>query len=86
MNILKLIRMKKKQSASVAKERLSIIISHERAKQSQPDFLPDLRRELIGVIAKYVELDEEQINIQMKRQDNYSTIEMNIVLPEMETA
>lgn len=83
MNIMDLIRTKRKKSASTAKERLSIIISHERAKHGHGDFLPKLRQEIIQVIGKYVELDEDQINIQMKREDNHSTIEMNIVVPEL---
>lgn len=74
----------KKKTASVAKERLQIIISHERTNNTAPDFLPQLRKELIAVIAKYIPLQEDQINIQMRRQDNHSTIEMNFVLPNLE--
>lgn len=74
----------KKKTASLAKERLQIIISHERANNTAPDFLPQLKKELIAVIGKYIPIQEEQINIQMKRQDNHSTIEMNFVMPEVE--
>lgn len=74
----------KKKTACLAKERLQIIISHERANNTAPDFLPQLKKELIAVIGKYVSIQEDQINIQMKRQDNHSTIEMNFVMPEAE--
>jgi len=83
MNIMSLIRSKRAKSASTAKERLSIIISHERTKRNDGDFLPKLKQEIIQVIGKYVELDEEQINIEMHREENHSTIEMNIVVPEL---
>ena len=71
----------KRKSANLAKERLQIIISHERSNNTTPDFLPQLRKELIAVISKYIPLQEDQINIQMHRQDNHSTIEMNFVVP-----
>jgi len=74
----------KKKTACVAKERLQIIISHERTNNTAPDFLPQLRKELIAVIGKYVPLEQDQINIQMRRQDNHSTIEMNFVVPNLE--
>lgn len=74
----------KKKTANLAKERLQIIISHERTNNTAPDFLPRLKKELIAVIGKYVALQEDQINIQMRRQDNHSTIEMNFVMPEAE--
>ena len=74
----------KKKTACVAKERLQIIISHERTNNTAPDFLPKMRKELIAVIAKYIPLQEDQINIQMHRQDNHSTIEMNFVIPNKE--
>lgn len=80
MSILKFL-LPKKKSASLAKERLQIIISHERSNDKTPDFLPQLRKELVAVIAKYMPLQEDQVNIQMHRQDNHSTIEMNFVVP-----
>ncbi len=83
MSILKFL-LPGKKSASLAKERLQIIISHERSNNAAPDFLPKLKKELIAVIAKYVPLQEDQINIQMHRQDNHSTIEMNFVMQEAE--
>lgn len=80
MRILNFIRPKKK-SASIAKERLQIIINHERINNNSQDFLPQLRKELIGVLGKYVQLDEDQINIQMTKGDKQSMIEMNVVVP-----
>ena len=77
----------KKKSAKIAKERLQIIISHERNTSDQnEDFLPQLRKELVAVISKYVDLSEEQINIEMKKDGAHSTIEMNVVVPNQEKA
>lgn len=85
-NLLNLIFPKKK-SAQIAKERLQIIISHQRPDaQTQEDFLPKLRQELIAVISRYVHLDEDQIKIEMHRQDNQSMIEMNVVMPDLSKA
>jgi cell division topological specificity factor len=83
MNIFNFL-LPKKKTACLAKERLQIIISHERTNNTAPDFLPKMRKELIAVIAKYIPLQEDQINIQMHRQDNHSTIEMNFVIPNEE--
>lgn len=78
--------MPKKKSAKMAKERLQIIISHERKAGSNysTDFVPQLRKELVAVISKYIELTEEQINIEVKKDGTHSTIEMNVVIPNLE--
>lgn len=73
----------KKKSASVARERLQIILAHERAgSRGGPDYLPDLQRELIAVISKYVAVGQEDIKVSLERQDDYDVLEVNIVLPE----
>jgi cell division topological specificity factor len=79
-HILSYIRPKRK-SAQMAKERLQIIINHERGHQEDDDFLPQLRKELLAVISKYVKLSEDQINIQVRKDGHQSTIEMNVVVP-----
>ena len=73
----------KKKSASVARERLQIILAHERAgSRGGPDYLPDLQRELIAVISKYVAVGQDDIKVSLERQDDYDVLEVNIVLPE----
>ena len=72
----------KQKTASVAKERLSLIIAHERGTNRAPDFLPELQRELIAVISKYVNVGPDDIKVQLEKQDNYEVLEVNIVLPE----
>ena len=72
----------KQKTASVAKERLSLIIAHERGTNRAPDFLPELQRELIAVISKYVNVGPDDINVQLEKQDNCEILEVNITLPE----
>ena len=74
---------KQSPSASVAKERLQIIISHERAQRNTPDYLPKLQEEILAVIAKYVPIDREQVVVSLDRAgDNSAVLELNITMPE----
>ena len=71
------------KTAQMAKERLQLIIAHERdGGGSSANFLPDLQRELIEVISKYVAVNPDDIKVQLEKQDNYEVLEVNIVLPE----
>lgn len=71
-----------RKSAKVARQRLQIVLSHERNDQNaDTDFLPKLRNELLAVIGKYVKVDEQQINVQLQRTENCSVLELNITLP-----
>jgi cell division topological specificity factor len=82
MSWLKLIFGEKKATASVAKERLQLIIARERAGLSGPDFLPALQKDLIEVISRYVDVNPDDIKVALEKQGNYEVIEVNIVLPE----
>ena len=73
----------KKQSASVAKERLQLILAHERnGRSSSPTYLPDLQRELVAVISKYVSINPDDIKVNLERQDDLEVLEVKIELPE----
>ena len=83
MSLLKLLSGQNQKSASVAKERLQLIIAHERnGLSNKPDFLPALQRELVAVVAKYVSVDLDDIKISLEKQGNYEVLEVNIFLPE----
>jgi len=77
MSFLSFLLGEKKKTASVAKERLQIILAHERSGRNaaEPDYLPDLQRELVAVISKY-------IKVNLERQDNLEVLEVKIELPE----
>jgi len=77
---------RKNASASVAKERLQVIVAHERGRRSQPDYLPALQREILEVIKKYVEIEIDDIDVQLESQDSCSVLELNVTLPEKEKA
>jgi len=68
----------------VAKERLQIILAHERSGRSaaSPDYLPDLQRELVAVISKYVSINADDIKVHLERQDNLEVLEVKIELPD----
>jgi cell division topological specificity factor len=74
----------KKKTASVAKERLQMILMHERSGRNaaEPDYLPDLQRELIAVISKYIKINPSDIKVNLERQDNLEVLELKIELPE----
>ncbi|MEI7608939.1 MAG: cell division topological specificity factor MinE [Rhodospirillaceae bacterium] len=68
-------------SAHQAKERLQIVMAHERAGRDAPDFLPLLQKELLEVIAKYVDVDQNRVEVKLDRNNEFSTLEVNIELP-----
>ncbi len=70
-----------RKSAKVAKERLQIIIAHERVTRDKPDYLSEMQRDLIDVIAKYVNINKENVKIELERQDGCSILELNVTLP-----
>jgi cell division topological specificity factor len=72
----------KKKTASVAKDRLQIILAHERAGRTGADYLPALQRELVAVISKYVAIKAEDIKVNLQRQDNLEVLEVKIELPD----
>jgi cell division topological specificity factor len=84
MSFLSFLLGEKKQTASVAKERLQIILAHERSGRSaaEPDYLPALQRELVAVICKYVNINPNDIKVQLERQDNLDVLEVKIELPD----
>ena len=83
MSLLSLLFGNKPKSATVAKERLQLIIAHERGGVSgKKNFLPEMQKELIAVISKYVPVDPDDIKVSLERQGNYEVLEVNIVLPE----
>ena len=85
MSLLSMLFGNKPKTASVAKERLQLIIAHERnGLSSKQDFLPDLQKELIAVISKYVSVNPNDIKVSLEKQGNYEVLEVNIVLPEAE--
>jgi cell division topological specificity factor len=83
MSLLSFLLGEKKKTASVAKERLQIILAHERGGRARrPDYLPALQRELLAVISKYVSIKLDDIKVNVERQDNLEVLDIKIELPE----
>ncbi len=73
---------KKSTTASIAKERLQVIVAHERGKRNQPDYLPALQKDIMDVIKKYVDIDLEAIDVQLETNGNCAVLELNVTLPD----
>jgi len=84
MSFLSFFLGEKKKTASVAKERLQIILAHERSGRNaaEPDYLPALQKELVAVIGKYIKINPDDIKVQLERQDDLEVLEVKIELPE----
>jgi len=67
-----------RHSAAIAKERLKIVLAHERAGSHAPDFLPRLQRDLIDVVGRYVEIREDMIRVNLGKSGETSLLEINI--------
>ncbi len=73
---------KRNATASVAKERLQIIISHERSQRNTPDYLPKLQEEILAVLAKYVPINKQRVSVNVERIGNGSILELNVTMPD----
>jgi cell division topological specificity factor len=81
MNMFNLFR--RRATAPVARERLQILLAHERATHGQPDLLSILREEILDAIAKHVTVDQDSVVIRMDRGATVSTLEIDVELPNM---
>ena len=85
MSFLNLFRTPPK-SASLAKDRLSVIVSRERAStRGGPDYLPQLQQELLAVLARYEKIDLHHVSVSLDRTEGREVLELNIVLPNAAT-
>lgn len=86
MSIFEFLFGKKEKSATLAKDRLQIIIAQKRVKSDIPDYLPMLQQELLQVLAKYVKISEKDVKINHETKDGVDMLELNIILPERESS
>lgn len=71
-----------KGTAIVAKERLQILVAHDRAERNRPTYLLNMQRDILDVIRKYVAVDMDAVSVNYEQDDDRETLEVNIVLPE----
>ena len=84
MNLLELFR--RRGSAPVARERLQVLLSHERSMSGQSDLVATLREEIIAVIAKHVSVEREKVQIKLDRGPTMSMLEIDIEVPALAAA
>lgn len=75
---------KTESSASVAKERLQIVLAHQRAGgtgRGGPDFLPLLQKELLQVISKYIPVRDDMVHVTLGKAAGASVLEINVEMP-----
>jgi cell division topological specificity factor len=82
MGILDFLKRKPEATATVARERLRIIVAQERSTRGAPDYLPMMRNELLEVIKKYVHVDIDAININVERDSGHEILELSVTLPD----
>jgi cell division topological specificity factor len=79
MNFLRL--FSRSQSAPAARERLQVLLAHERASAGDSDLVTKLRDEIMRVIAKHVQIDDEKVSVRMERGAQVSTLAVDIEIP-----
>jgi cell division topological specificity factor len=82
MGILDFFTSRNKNTASLAKERLRIIVAQERGTRGAPDYLPLLQRELLEVIRKYVSVDVEAVKVDVIKEDGHDVLDISVALPD----
>ena len=76
---------RRNNTSALAKERLQIIISHERSQRRTPDYLPKLQEEILAVISKYVSIDRDQVIVNLERIGDSAVLELNVTMPDRVT-
>jgi cell division topological specificity factor len=82
MSMLRLFSSRQAATAPIARERLQILLAHERGGlRGQPDLLMQLREEILAVVSRHVVLDPDKVIVRMDRGKHVSTLEVDIELP-----
>ena len=82
MALLDYFRKTKSNTASLAKERLQIIVAHERNSRQSPEYLPQLKQDILDVIAKYVKVTDNNVTVEFDQTDDLAVLELNVTLPD----
>ena len=72
----------KKRTASMAKDRLQVIVARERSHRDGTDYLPALQSDILEVIRRYIEVEDDAVRIQVEREGDCEVLELNVTLPE----
>jgi len=80
MKLLDLLFPERRNTAAVARDRLKIVLAHERASRAAPDFLPALQKELLDVVGRYIEIRDDMLRVNLARSGEASLLEINVEL------
>ncbi len=78
MGLLDFLFPERRNTAVVARDRLKIVLAHERASRSAPEFLPALQKDLLDVVGRYVEIRDEMLRVNVGRSGEISLLEINV--------
>lgn len=83
MALLDFFLSRKKGTANIAKERLQIIVAERRRGEQEPHYLPQLKRDILAVICKYVKIDPDMVTVQLDQKgEDISVLELNVTIPD----
>jgi cell division topological specificity factor len=80
MRLLDILFPERRNTAAIARDRLKIVLAHERASAAAPDFLPDLQKELLDVVGRYIEIRDDMLRVNVGRSGDTSLLEINVEL------
>ena len=72
----------RQRSAPVARDRLQVLLAHERALSSRPDLVAILQKEILAVIARHIPIDRDKVVVKLDRGRQVSTLEIDIEMPD----
>ncbi len=82
--ITRFLSLAEENTANIAKNGLQIIVAERRRSDAEPHYLPQLRKDILEVICKYVQIDPEMVTVQQAKDGDISILELNVTLPEAE--
>jgi cell division topological specificity factor len=87
MNLLRFFTRRRApvQTAPAARERLQILLTHERSSGTQPDLVAILREEILTAIGKHVKIDADKVEVRVERGAAVSTLEIEVEVPVVGT-
>ena len=77
---------RKRSSAPVARERLQVLLSHERAITGGNDLVATLKEEILAVIARHMAIDNDKVHVKLDRGASVSTLEIDVEMPVAQPA
>lgn len=75
---------RRSSSAQAAKERLQILLAHDRSDRARDDLLPLLQRDILAVVKRHMSVNSDAVEIKLERGEDMSSLEINIEVPDIQ--